>query len=66
MQGCRTRLLGKPAGQGCRARLHAMAQYAEQRAESMVKLVENAVFWLMPQEVQQKEQQEEEQQQSNT
>jgi hypothetical protein len=44
------------AGQYCRARLHAMVQC--QYAESMVKLVENAVFWLMcPQEQQQEEQQ---------
>jgi hypothetical protein len=41
-QGCRTRLPGKAAGQGSRARLHAMVQC--QYAESMVKLVENAVF----------------------
>jgi hypothetical protein len=39
-QVCRARLLGKAAGQGCWARRHAMVQYAE----SMVKLVENAVF----------------------
>jgi hypothetical protein len=39
-QGCRATLPGKAAGQGCRARRHAMVQYAE----SMVKLVENAVF----------------------
>jgi hypothetical protein len=48
-QGCRARLPGKAAGLGCRARLTgkaagqgcmAMVEYAE----SMVKLVENAVF----------------------
>jgi hypothetical protein len=35
-------LPGKAAGQGSWARLHAMVQC--QYAESMVKLVENAVF----------------------
>jgi hypothetical protein len=34
------KLFCKGAGKGCRTRLHAMVQYAE----SMVKLVENAVF----------------------
>jgi hypothetical protein len=28
LQGCRARLPGKAAGQGCRTRLHAMVQYA--------------------------------------
>jgi hypothetical protein len=39
--------------QGCRTRLHTMVQYAE----SMEKLVENAVFLLMcPQEQQEQQQ----------
>jgi hypothetical protein len=40
LQSCRARLPGNAAGQCCRARLHAMLQYAE----SMVKLAKNAVF----------------------
>jgi hypothetical protein len=40
LQGCRERLPDKAVRQGCRVRLHAMVQYAE----SMFKLVENAVF----------------------
>jgi hypothetical protein len=45
LQGCRVRLPGKAGGQGC----NAMVQYAE----SMVKLENNAAFWLMcPQEEQ--------------
>jgi hypothetical protein len=51
MQACRptavkqlanfsARLPGKAAGQGCRAKVHAMVQYAK----SMVKLDNNAVY----------------------
>jgi trimethylamine:corrinoid methyltransferase-like protein len=48
-QGCQARLPGKAVGQGCRARLPGKAAGQGYRArlqcaESMVKLVENAVF----------------------
>jgi hypothetical protein len=62
-QGCRARLPGKAAGQGCQARLpgkavgqgymHACNGTVCWAAESMVKLVENAVFWPMYQQEQQ-------------
>jgi hypothetical protein len=54
LQFCWARLPGKAPGQGSWARLHAMVQC--QYAESMVKLVDNAVFSLMcPQEQQEQQ-----------
>jgi hypothetical protein len=44
--GCQARLPGKAAGQGCRARLLGKGAAMVQCAESMVKLVKNAVFCL--------------------
>jgi hypothetical protein len=43
------------------ARVHAMVQYAE----SMVKLDNNAVFWVMFQEEEEEEEQEQQQQQQS-